>query len=903
MRGLVDHAERLPAAAVVEGEPGIGKTTVWRLGVESARDAGYRVLACAPAEAESALSFAALRDLVEPVLETILPRLPAPQRRALEVALLLSEPADRPPESAAIAAAFTGAVRALADSGPVLLAVDDVQWLDHPTASVIGFAARRLGDAPVAILAAQRRLPAGSSLLGLEEALGADRVARIRLGGLSAGALHYVLQTRLGRSFPRPVLLKLHAASAGNPLHALELAGVIEDRGGTVSLADELPLPRSIEEAFARRLDTLPAATRDALLVLALDPNATDERLGRVLGTPSELEPALAAGIVARDDERLRLTHPLLATAVVQAADPSQRRSFHRLLALQAPDSEERARHLALAAERPDAEAAEALEEAAVGARLRGAPSTALGFLEQALRLIPEEDEPGWVRLSIAGSAIAHDVGDFDRGRRLAGDVVRRIGPGPDRARALLHLSTCSPRPAFDLCQQALAEAGDDPDLRARIHLLLADHRFFVDLRAAHEDVRAAVHAAEASEDAGMLIQALTLLGFVEAARGLESASETLDRARELAEWAVPPPPVYFSPEANLGVVLLWRDELDAARALLVPAYERAKQEGDEYGRMWIRFHLAQLEWRAGDLRQAAEHASESLELWDESGDIQGRNTAVWVRAAIDASLGALDAARDAAVAGLALTLELEDRLFAARQHALLAFVAVSEDDFAAAADHSAVAHRLVAEYGVGEPGLILYAGDAVEALIRLGRLEEAESRIDELEGTGAELDRPRLLATASRCRGLLLVERGLLDDAVIELERALALHERFTAELERGRTLLAFGSTQRRAKRRADARSTLGTAVALFDRVGARAWADKARAELDRIGGRVASGGLTPSEQRVAELVVEGRSNKKVAAELFVSVKTVEGHLSRIYEKLGVHSRAELAHRLRGKD
>jgi hypothetical protein len=336
-----------PAALVVQGEAGIGKTTLWRAGLAEVPDRGVRVLACRPAESEARLSFAGLADLLEPVLGEVLGALPSVQRRALEAALLLSEQEGPPPDQHVISAACLGVCRRLAEQGRVLLAVDDVQWLDPPTVLVLEFVARRLAEAPVGLLVAERVSRERAAPLGLGRS---DlEVGRIRLGPLSMGALHRLLRERLGRTLARPVLRKVHEASGGNPFYALELVRALQPSGGRIRPGQPLPVPETLEEILRERIEALPAGAREVVVAAAALARPTEA----VLGDRLALEHAVEAGVIELVDGEARFTHPLLAEAAYASIGAAERRRLHRRLANVVSDPEERARHLALGAEEP----------------------------------------------------------------------------------------------------------------------------------------------------------------------------------------------------------------------------------------------------------------------------------------------------------------------------------------------------------------------------------------------------------------------------------------------------------------------------------------------------------------------------------------------------------------------
>src|SRR5919198_3868356 len=371
VRGFLAAPERWPSALVAEGEAGIGKTTLWRAGVEAARKLPALVLTAAPAEVETKLSFAALGDLLEGVLDDVLPELPGPQRRALEGALLPGEPEGLPPDQRAIALGFLGAVRILARKGRVVVAVDDLQWLDAPSGFVLEFALRRLRDEPVGLLFALR---AGQKqTLALERALPEERLRSLPVGPLSLGALHHLLNDRLGLVLSRPKVRRLHELSGGNPFYALELGRSLQR--GTIRLEPGEPLPSTLAALIQDRLAALPNETRAALLVASALSQPTLGLVACVAGSDPEeqLAPALEARVVELDEDRILFSHPLLASGVYATAGPAERRALHRRLAQIVPDPEEHARHLALGAKGPDPHVAARLEAAARRAHARGA--------------------------------------------------------------------------------------------------------------------------------------------------------------------------------------------------------------------------------------------------------------------------------------------------------------------------------------------------------------------------------------------------------------------------------------------------------------------------------------------------------------------------------------------------
>ena len=365
-----------PGALVLEGEAGIGKTTLWHCGVRQARAAGLQVLRCHPAAAETRLSFGAIADLLADVPEDAHADLPAPQRRALDVALLREEAGDEPPDPRAIAGALLGVLGNLCEDAPVVLAIDDLQWLDAPSRAVLEFAIRRFAEEPVVVLGTRRGEPGEMLELGLDRAFAPGRLQRIALAGFTMGALHQLLRQELDLSLSRPVLRRVRDISGGNPFYALEIGRALQRRG-TLPRPDELlPVPPTLKGMVKERVGALPEPTRELLVcVQALVDRrvAVVRRLAAESGLEGVLDEAIAAGLLVVDGARVEFAHPLFAAGVLSTVGPEERRALHARLALVETADEAAALHLALANDSPDAGVAEQLSAAAARAFDRGA--------------------------------------------------------------------------------------------------------------------------------------------------------------------------------------------------------------------------------------------------------------------------------------------------------------------------------------------------------------------------------------------------------------------------------------------------------------------------------------------------------------------------------------------------
>jgi len=458
---------------MIEGDPGMGKTSLWLAGLEGAVARGWRVLSARPSEAEATFAYAGLGDLLAGIGDEALAPIPAPQRRALRVALMREEPGSLPAEPGAVAVAFLGALRGLARTGPILVAVDDIQWMDTPSALALGFAIRRLNDEPIDVLLARRVEGPSTLQMGLDRPLAAEASERMTLGPLSVGALGEMLHARLDVTFPRAALHRIHQVSGGNPFFALELGRALAaDPAGTAAGVD-LPLPDELSALLGEQLAVLPTGSQAALAVAAVMSHPTVDLVGQVVGdaTAQLLGPALDAHVITIDEGRIRFTHPLRAAAARARMSPARRREIHAGLAAIVADPEERARHLALAADRPDEVTADALEEAARRAAARGAPDAASELAAIAARLTPPDRPDDRRRRGLADAEYARLAGDPLRARQIAEDLLATWPHGAARGNALRILGHAmlglDAQAAVSILREAIAESRDDDRSRA----------------------------------------------------------------------------------------------------------------------------------------------------------------------------------------------------------------------------------------------------------------------------------------------------------------------------------------------------------------------------------------------------------------------------------------------------
>ena len=899
--GISDGA----SALVLEGEAGMGKTTLWSAGLAEAEERGLRVLQSLPAESETALSFSGVSDLLDPVLDEALVPLSAGQKRALSRALVLDDDEGRPPDAHAVGVALLNVLRALAEKHPIVVAVDDVQWLDPASAGALSYAGRRLRAERVGVLLAHRSGLGSTAADELRRSLPSERFVDVEVGPLDAGALHRVVQDRLAITLPRPLLAEVHGASGGNPFYALELVRMIRRSGVSVEAGLPLPVPESLHELVLGRLQALSPQSRDYLLGASALSHPTRALVESATGVSRNegLAPALDAQIVAVDGDRIRFTHPLLAAGAYELGDRSRRSEIHARLSELLEDPEARAWQLAASVEQPDEAAAAALEDGAVHARARGAPRSAALMLEKARDLTPADRPDEAIRRAVDAACLHYESGDATRAEAQLRDLVAVLPRGRTRASAVMRLARVrlyeALPEAVELYLQAVDEAEGDREILAVAHEGVATclWRLYDRLDEAVEHAELAAELALALGDQRLAGEALGTCYVAERLIGRETASATALRALALQPAAED---LRVVAQPRFAVFASPTDELERARDELVELLGRSSELGDESSPPFVLAHLGLVECNLGEFSSALARARDGQGASEQSAQRATFAFNLAVESLVEARSGREERARAAARRALELVPET-----GGRQAELVATSALGHLELALGAPDAAVARlepflALIRREGIVEPVAIPFVIDHVEALIELGRHDEAVELFDWYEGNARRLERVSALANCLRCRGLLAASEGRLDEAVSSFEEALAWHAQVELPLDRGRTLLALGVAQRRMKRRREARETLEQSLAVFERIGAALWAERAHAELRRISGRAPTpGALTPAEERVATLVAAGKTNREVAAALFLSERTVEGHLSHVFGKLGVRSRTELANAL----
>jgi DNA-binding CsgD family transcriptional regulator len=893
-----------PTALVLAGDAGAGKSTLWHAAVAAARQRGFLVLCTRPTQAERGLAYVGLGDLFDGVLDLVLADLPTPRRRALEVVLLREEAGDVV-DPRALGLAIRTALQLLARDWRLVVAIDDAQWLDDASSGALSFALRRVDTGNVMLLLTRRvereAGPAGKVAaarpVGPEGALAAGEVQRLAVGPLSVEALHLLIRQRLGRTFARPTMRRLHQTAGGNPFYALELARSL-DRA-----ASDVPVPDSLAELVRHRLGALPAATRDALLVVAAL-GRPDRVLAAAAGVDEhDLGPAVLADVVELDED-VRFTHPLLSSTVYGDAEPDARRAVHGRLADVVRDPIASGRHLGLGPERVDEALARRLEEAASLALVRGAPAAAAELGEMAAERTPRDHADDARRRVLAAARDHAAAGATDRALALARGVVDEAVSPVARSEALVLLSEVHARAggaggarvAVRYAREALTASSGHPEVELRAHDVLASALLNIEgVAPAEVHARAAVRLTKDIGNRSLVARAIGRLASIRLEAGAPDALGWAERAVALARSSGD---AAADAEAGmvLGEALLSLGRLDEARPILL-AYQDWAAGNDESALAGGCSALVLLELRAGRWEEATHYAQRMRDLMSQLNPAGHEDEGGYGRLALVAAYRGDEAgARDHARKALE---NVERGNWNEGRRMVRSIIGLIDlwagDSQAAVAQFDDVeAERRAA--GQGGPTVIYRPGEHVEALLEIGRTDSAVGVLDRWAADAGRVGNAWELAEVLHSRGLVAAARGDLDAALVMLEGAVEQHQDVGDPFGRARALLVLGVLRRRRRQKRASREAIEEALAAFDALGADGWVARARAEMGRIGGRTREEGLTAAERRVAALVAEGRTNREVAAALFLGERTIETHLSHVYAKLGVRSRAELA-------
>jgi len=865
------------AVLLLAGPPGVGKTALLEHTANKAD--GLTVLRATGAEFEARFAWGGLHQLLQPVLGQ-LDGLPDEQAAALRGALRLGPATGDDPFLVSLAVL---GLLAATRKGVVCL-VDDAQWLDDQTADALRFVARRVERDPIGLIVSQRDTPPSR--------FGSGPWPRIDVTGLPANGMARLLDQRAVVS--RPVRDRLLGYADGNPLALLEIVRALtEDQlAGRQPLPDPLPLSPGLEAAFLDQVRRLPAEAQELLLVAACAEGASwpqvvaaAQRLGLTDGAATTLE---RARLVTIGPEGVRFRHPLVRSAVVSAAPFTARRAVHLALA-EDGDADRRAWHRAAACLGTDSDVADQLEAAAGRARARSGFAAAAAALERAAELSPDPTDRDR-RLVAAGEA-ALEAGQPERALACAARAGQATGVAALRGQVQLRAGLLS-EAVGTLCAGADLVSSTDP--QAALEMLTS--------------------AAEAAGYAGAMP---SVIGIAERAARIATPTEP---ARLLREWllgvaevlagdverggarlratAVDPatlPTSRWLIWASYGAMYL--GDIGRMIELLEAAARRARASGALDDLPLALHGVSVVETVRGRFPDAEAAADEGLRVSRETGQESAECVNLAALAVIAALRGDEEHCREYAESALSYGIPRGFGLAVARANWALAVL-----DLGAGRPDEALS-RLRSVYaagpGAGHPLISLYATpDLVEAAVRCGDTETAAQATAALEVVVANSPAAAAGAWLARCQGLAAEP----VKAVKYLREALRLYDLSEERFERARTGLLLGEALRRAKRRTDAREVLRTALTSLDALGARAWAERARRELRALGEAPATAepnglaGLTPQELQIAKLVSGGASNREIAAQLFLSPRTVEYHLYKVFPKLGVASRTELA-------
>ena len=622
-----------------------------------------------------------------------------------------------------------GALVALSEREPVVIAVDDVQWLDPSSEGALAFALRRLEERNVRVLLA-RRLVDGAEPSDLESALPLERV---QVGPLSVGAVHRLLSDRLGRAFPRQTLLRIHERSAGNPFFALEIARALER---DVDPLEPLPVPQTLDGLVRVRLRGLPPATRDALGFVSALGTSSEEVLARVGVAEGSLDPALAEHVVERENGTIRFTHPLLSSALYNDLG-DQRQSVHARIAEVVGDPVVRARHLAQSRDEPDAGIAEILDDAAILAADRGASAIAAELSEQALRLTPDTEVEERGRRALAAARAHQAAGEWTHARTIA-TTLADAEKGALRAEALILLADLeSIDGSIALLEDALQEAESSPVLQADIQIRIASAiRFREGFVNAHRRAGEALELAERLDDDWLRVRALTVLAELGADRGDEKAQSQAARALELAGESGQ---LREQIAASVSLIAVGDDPL-AVRQVLEEEYGRWR-ERDELRSADVLRELFGIEFEAGRWELAAELAARARDIAFQYGiEVPQHHLPI---AWIAVHRGELDLARETSMRALDLA-ETHFGLHPPYHLAVIGLVALWRGDASTGAELLGRAHSRALKLGWFEPANRPWTDEYVEALLKLGRIDEAVEVLDLWEADATRLGRQK---------------------------------------------------------------------------------------------------------------------------------------------------------------
>ncbi|HET8684484.1 MAG TPA: AAA family ATPase [Micromonosporaceae bacterium] len=879
-------------SVLVCGPAGIGKSTVLDAYAAGAGDA--RVLRAAAVEVESGLPYLTLVDIFDGVSGEEIAGLPRHLRAAFDGALLREHTPAAAQDQLAVRLAVLEVLRGLAARRPILLVIDDLQWVDEPSAGVLRFVARRLEGARVRMLAAERvdRCDAAAYL-----DLCPPPRHELPLSPLTEYDTADLLRDRFGPVLSLVTIARVHEASEGNPLFAVELGRALVARGGAVGFGEPLPVPERLRPLLAERLASLPPSSAPVLLLAAAAARPTVALVAPDPGAREGLDAAVAAGLVeVEPDGGVCFAHPLLRELVYADADPADRQVAHETLAARVDDPVERVRHLAQARPYADEDLAAQLAEAAEGARRRGAPAVAADLAERAADRTP----PGPAGLAaarrLAAAEHAYDAGLTHDTQRLATTALAEAGDPRLRVRARLILADVAGQDQSGLTpllDAAFREASDDLRLLARVRLYRAFKWYYDgDTGAATDELRLAAEDAQRGGDTELLVEVLATLANFESARGASGGDELLRRASELSR-GLPVSAEVIRARQLYAMSRLFHGDVAEAVHQIETLRDEVVRAGTVRELAVLLVSVAAVYNRAGRCAAALRAGRESMRLMLDMEATPGPG--LLVGALVELSGGSPGRAAALADQAIEACRAAGDEDWLKGSYAIRGQVHLFEAEPGAAVEPMRAAYALEQRRSRVDPAVFLWHADFVEALAGAGARDEAAAVLRDVLSVTERRGRDVVRLGLSRAEAVLVAAGGDVRagaDLLAEALRRWADHP-YPVEVARARHVL--GALERRAHRRGAARAALAEAVTRYAAAGAAPWRAAAEAELARLNGGQGPG-MSETERRIVNLLLGGATNREIARATFLSVKAVEANLTRLYRRLGVHNRRQLA-------
>ncbi|HEY2670042.1 MAG TPA: LuxR family transcriptional regulator [Rugosimonospora sp.] len=882
-------------SVLVIGPAGIGKSTV--LGNLAAERPEARVLRASAAEVESGLPYLTLLDLFTGALAEQGSLLPGHLRAALDAALLRTVAPATPQDELAVRLAVLELLRVLAAQSPVLLVIDDLHWVDEPSAGVLRFVARRLSGLAVQMIATER---------GSGSARHADLCPQpcteLSLGPLSEDEVVDLLRDRFDGALSRPTMARIHTASGGNPLFAVELGRALGARGRPLSGAEPLPVPDRLRGLLAARLAALPEAAAVPLVVVAAAARPTRVLVQRAGVDPDvDLVEAIRAGVLSAEaNGAIGFSHPLLREMVYADADQATRLLAHERLAAAVDDPVERARHLALARNAPDEGLASTLADAAAVARRRGAPVVAADLARLAADRTIDDGRAADRRLDAARHAFAG--GSTVEARRLATEALRGATEPATRVEArllLVELAGQDQSGTEPLLDAAAADAEDVPRLVGRVRLHRAAKAFYDgDTESALAEVKGAEEAAERASDIESLVKGLAWQAYMEAAINIRGSEEIMERAAALSR-GLPLSSAVVQARHITTTAAARRGEVAEAVRGIETLRAEVERSGTVSDLAQVLHGVASVYTRAGRCADALAAGRYCMRLFsDISAGPSGNG--LLVAALVELAGGTIEQADMYVRAAVAASQAAGDEDWLKGAYAVQGQILLLSGDAVAAVDPMRRSYALEQRRGPVDPAGFLWHADFVEALTAAGARAEAAQVLAEIRAHARRLERHVVELGLDRAGAVLAAAGGDPRAAAEGLAQRLHRWAAHPYPLEIARAWHALGMIERRAHRRGAAREALTEAIGRYTAAGAAPWRVVAEAELARLDG-ARGAGLSETERRIVELVRSGATNREIARSTFLSIKAVEANLTRLYRRFGVRGRDQLAQGIDG--